>query len=150
MLQIGFPCPPFLVVSFLPSLGFTQFLVFIFSAIGWWRSLWSSWNQDILFGWDSHILRLCLYLWIQVPGKIHLVLEYCRGGDLSMHIQHHGKVPEETAKYFMQQLGSGTSMLPFPLCIFFAAYNGTNLFFSCFLQQRAFKFFVKIILFIVI
>jgi len=41
----------------------------------------------------------------QVPGKINLVLEYCRGGDLFMYIQRHGKVPEALAKHFMQQLG---------------------------------------------
>lgn len=42
---------------------------------------------------------------IQVPGKIHLVLEYCKGGDLSFYIQRHGRVPEAIAKHFMQQLG---------------------------------------------
>ncbi|KAK4759428.1 hypothetical protein SAY87_022559 [Trapa incisa] len=48
---------------------------------------------------------------IEVPGKIHLVLEYCRGGDLSMYIQYHGRVLEETAKYFMQQLATGLQVL---------------------------------------
>ncbi|KAK4755420.1 hypothetical protein SAY87_009177 [Trapa incisa] len=48
---------------------------------------------------------------IEVPGKIHLVLEYCPGGDLSMYIQHHGRVLEETAKYFMQQLATGLHVL---------------------------------------
>ncbi|KAK4798383.1 hypothetical protein SAY86_030709 [Trapa natans] len=47
----------------------------------------------------------------RVPGKIHLVLEYCRGGDLSMYIQHHGRVLEEIAKYFMQQLATGLHVL---------------------------------------
>ncbi|KAL5708894.1 non-specific serine/threonine protein kinase [Ranunculus cassubicifolius] len=37
---------------------------------------------------------------IEAEGKIHLVLEYCKGGDLSVYIQHHGKVPEVTAKHF--------------------------------------------------
>ncbi|XP_031486063.1 serine/threonine-protein kinase ATG1c-like isoform X2 [Nymphaea colorata] len=48
---------------------------------------------------------------IETPGKIHLVLEYCRGGDLSMYIHNHGKVPEATAKHFMHQLASGLSIL---------------------------------------
>ncbi|KAL6146069.1 hypothetical protein ACLB2K_056752 [Fragaria x ananassa] len=48
---------------------------------------------------------------IEVPGKINLVLEYCRGGDLSMYIQRHGKVPEALAKHFMQQLVAGLQML---------------------------------------
>ncbi|KAF2613699.1 hypothetical protein F2Q70_00008520 [Brassica cretica] len=41
---------------------------------------------------------------IESPGKVHLVLEYCRGGDLSVYIQSHGSVPEATAKHFMLQL----------------------------------------------
>ncbi|KAF9595630.1 hypothetical protein IFM89_001503 [Coptis chinensis] len=48
---------------------------------------------------------------IQVPGRIHLVLEYCRGGDLSVYIQRHGKVPEATAKHFMLQLAAGLLIL---------------------------------------
>jgi len=42
---------------------------------------------------------------MQSPGKVHLVLEYCKGGDLSVYVQRHGIVPEATAKHFMQQLG---------------------------------------------
>ncbi|XP_057971041.1 serine/threonine-protein kinase ATG1c-like [Malania oleifera] len=48
---------------------------------------------------------------IEVPGKIHLVLEYCKGGDLSIYIQRHGRVPEATAKHFMQQLTAGLQIL---------------------------------------
>nr|KJB11202.1 hypothetical protein B456_001G247200 [Gossypium raimondii] len=48
---------------------------------------------------------------VEVPGKIHLVLEYCKGGDLSMYITHHGCVPEATAKHFMQQLAVGLQVL---------------------------------------
>ncbi|KAL9247128.1 hypothetical protein vseg_020593 [Gypsophila vaccaria] len=48
---------------------------------------------------------------IEVPGKIHLVLEYCRGGDLFMYIQRHGRVPEATAKHFMLQLAAGLKIL---------------------------------------
>ncbi|XP_021738034.1 serine/threonine-protein kinase ATG1c-like isoform X2 [Chenopodium quinoa] len=48
---------------------------------------------------------------IEVPGKIHLVLEYCSGGDLFMHIQRHGRVPEATAKQFMLQLAAGLKVL---------------------------------------
>ena len=43
---------------------------------------------------------------IQEPGKIHIVLEYCKGGDLSMFInRRQEKIPEATAKHFMLQLG---------------------------------------------
>ncbi|XP_068668773.1 serine/threonine-protein kinase ATG1b-like [Aristolochia californica] len=48
---------------------------------------------------------------IETTGRIHLVLEYCRGGDLSVYIQRHGSVPETTAKYFMQQLAAGLQVL---------------------------------------
>ncbi|KAK2657765.1 hypothetical protein Ddye_010817 [Dipteronia dyeriana] len=48
---------------------------------------------------------------IEVPGKINIVLEYCRGGDLSMYIQRHRCVQEETAKQFMQQLADGLQVL---------------------------------------
>ncbi|KAG5550299.1 hypothetical protein RHGRI_015305 [Rhododendron griersonianum] len=45
-------------------------------------------------------------------GRIHLVLEFCRGGDLSMYIQQRqGRVPEATAKYFMHQLAAGLQIL---------------------------------------
>lgn len=51
---------------------------------------------------------------IQVPGKIHLVLEYCRGGDLSFYIQQrHGRIPEAVAKHFLQQLGTFNTPPPF-------------------------------------
>ncbi|KAG6437680.1 hypothetical protein SASPL_102603 [Salvia splendens] len=46
------------------------------------------------------------------PGKIYIVLEYCKGGDLSMYIQQRqGKVSEATAKHFMQQLAEGLKIL---------------------------------------
>ncbi|KAF2603632.1 hypothetical protein F2Q70_00026877 [Brassica cretica] len=48
---------------------------------------------------------------IEAPGKINLVLEYCKGGDLSMFIQRHGKIPDATAKHFMQQLAAGLQVL---------------------------------------
>ncbi|GMI69749.1 autophagy-related protein 1c [Hibiscus trionum] len=48
---------------------------------------------------------------IEVPGKIHLVLEFCKGGDLSMYVTRLGSVPEATAKHFMQQLAAGLQVL---------------------------------------
>ncbi|KAJ0984039.1 hypothetical protein J5N97_002395 [Dioscorea zingiberensis] len=48
---------------------------------------------------------------IEASGKIFLILEYCRGGDLSMYIQRHGRVPEDVAKHFMQQLAAGLLVL---------------------------------------
>ncbi|KAL3717107.1 hypothetical protein ACJRO7_008651 [Eucalyptus globulus] len=48
---------------------------------------------------------------IEAPGKIHLVLEYCKGGDLSLYINRRGRVPEEIAKHYMQQLANGLQVL---------------------------------------
>ncbi|XAR68900.1 Non-specific serine/threonine protein kinase [Bertholletia excelsa] len=49
---------------------------------------------------------------IQEIGRIHLVLEYCRGGDLSLYIQQcQGRVAEAMAKNFMQQLAAGLQVL---------------------------------------
>lgn len=42
----------------------------------------------------------------QEPGKIYFVLEFCKGGDLSMFLhKRKGRIPESTAKHFMLQLG---------------------------------------------
>ncbi|XP_050244322.1 serine/threonine-protein kinase ATG1c isoform X2 [Quercus robur] len=57
----------------------------------------------------SNIIRL--HDIIEVPGKIHLVLEYCRGGDLSVYLQRNGRVPEAIAKQFMLQLAAGLQIL---------------------------------------
>ncbi|XP_020573156.1 serine/threonine-protein kinase ATG1c-like isoform X2 [Phalaenopsis equestris] len=48
---------------------------------------------------------------IKASGRIYLILEYCRGGDLSLYLQRHGRVSEATAKHFMQQLASGLQVL---------------------------------------
>ncbi|KAK6943600.1 Protein kinase domain [Dillenia turbinata] len=64
---------------------------------------------------EIHILKrinhpniIRLHEIIEVPGKINIVLEYCKGGDLSMYVRH-GRVPEETAKHFMQQISFSTN-----------------------------------------
>ncbi|XAR50897.1 Non-specific serine/threonine protein kinase [Bertholletia excelsa] len=49
---------------------------------------------------------------IEETGRIHIVLEYCRGGDLSMYIQQsQGRVTEAKAKHLMQQLAAGLQIL---------------------------------------
>ncbi|KAL8517484.1 hypothetical protein ACS0TY_015654 [Phlomoides rotata] len=60
----------------------------------------------------NHPNIIRLHDMIEEPGKIYIVLEYCRGGDLSMYIQQHqGRIPEATAKHFMQQLAEGLKVL---------------------------------------
>ncbi|KAL6998362.1 Serine/threonine-protein kinase ATG1c [Sarracenia purpurea var. burkii] len=60
----------------------------------------------------NHPNIIRLHDMIEETGRLHLVLEYCSGGDLSMYIQRRlGRVPEATAKHFMQQLAAGLQIL---------------------------------------
>jgi serine/threonine-protein kinase ULK/ATG1 len=47
----------------------------------------------------------------QDHGRIYLILEYCRGGDLHAYLQRHKRVSETVAKHFIRQLASGLQML---------------------------------------
>ncbi|KAF8006315.1 hypothetical protein BT93_K0571 [Corymbia citriodora subsp. variegata] len=64
-----------------------------------------------ILGRINHPNIIRLYEIIEAPGKVHLVLEYCKGGDLSMYINRRGRVKEEIAKHFMQQLATGLQVL---------------------------------------
>uniref|UniRef100_A0ACD5XNJ7 Uncharacterized protein n=1 Tax=Avena sativa TaxID=4498 RepID=A0ACD5XNJ7_AVESA len=44
-------------------------------------------------------------------GRIYLILEYCRGGDLYSYLLQHKRVPETVAKHFIRQLACGLQML---------------------------------------
>lgn len=48
---------------------------------------------------------------VEAENSMCLVLEYCAGGDLARFIKTHGRVREETAQRFMQQLGAGLQVL---------------------------------------
>ncbi|CAN6307160.1 unnamed protein product [Urochloa humidicola] len=48
---------------------------------------------------------------IKDHGRIYLILEYCRGGDLHAYLQRHKRVSETVAKHFIRQLASGLQML---------------------------------------
>eukprot|EP00798_Chlamydomonas_sp_ICE-L_P022284 gene22284-29361_t len=48
---------------------------------------------------------------IKEPGRIHVVLEYCGGGDLGHYLRHYQHVSEDTARYFMLQLAEGLKTL---------------------------------------
>ncbi|THG04649.1 hypothetical protein TEA_004778 [Camellia sinensis var. sinensis] len=47
----------------------------------------------------------------QAEGCVFLVLEFCAGGDLASYIRLHGRVQEQVARKFMQQLGAGLKVL---------------------------------------
>ncbi|CAL9192989.1 unnamed protein product [Musa hybrid cultivar] len=68
-------------------------------------------SEVSILGRISHPNIIALYDFIQIPGRMYLVLELCRGGDLSLYIQSHGRVSEATAMYFMKQLASGLQVL---------------------------------------
>ncbi|CAN1169492.1 Serine/threonine-protein kinase ATG1t [Linum perenne] len=44
---------------------------------------------------------------VQDEGSMFMVLEFCDGGDLAAYVRNHGRVQENTARRFMQQLGTG-------------------------------------------
>jgi len=44
-------------------------------------------------------------------GRLFLVMEYCEGGDLSHHLRTSGKLPESTARIYMEHLAAGLQEL---------------------------------------
>ncbi|KAK3147699.1 hypothetical protein QOZ80_3BG0285710 [Eleusine coracana subsp. coracana] len=59
----------------------------------------------------SHPNIIALHDSMKDHGKIYLILEYCRGGDLHAYLQRRRRVPEAVAKHFIRQLASGLQML---------------------------------------
>ncbi|KAJ1297797.1 hypothetical protein BS78_01G404900 [Paspalum vaginatum] len=58
-----------------------------------------------------HSNVIALHDSIKDHGRIYLILEYCRGGDLHAYLQRHKRVSEAVAKHFIRQLASGLQML---------------------------------------
>ncbi|KAJ0040927.1 hypothetical protein Pint_27147 [Pistacia integerrima] len=56
----------------------------------------------------NHPNIIRLFHVFQAEDCIFLVIEFCAGGNLASYIRQHGKVPELTARKFMQQLGSSS------------------------------------------
>ncbi|KAI8473376.1 MAG: kinase-like domain-containing protein [Monoraphidium minutum] len=52
-----------------------------------------------------HIIRL--YEVIETPTDIYVVMEYVKGGELFDHIVEKGRLPEDEARHFFQQIISG-------------------------------------------
>ncbi|PKU80623.1 serine/threonine-protein kinase ATG1c isoform X1 [Dendrobium catenatum] len=68
-------------------------------------------SEIVILKHIKHPNIIALHDIIEASGRVYLILEYCRGGDLARYIQKQGKVPEATAKHFMQQLASGLYVL---------------------------------------
>ncbi|KAK8710946.1 hypothetical protein V6N13_146254 [Hibiscus sabdariffa] len=56
-----------------------------------------------------NIIRLLRVL--QSESCLFMVLEFCAGGNLAAYIRSHGRIQEELARRFMQQLGAGLEVL---------------------------------------
>ncbi|TYG44019.1 hypothetical protein ES288_D11G064400v1 [Gossypium darwinii] len=52
-----------------------------------------------------------LSLFLQSESCLFLVLEFCAGGNLASYIRRYGRVQEQLARRFMQQLGAGLEVL---------------------------------------
>ncbi|KAL5555680.1 hypothetical protein UlMin_037916 [Ulmus minor] len=52
-----------------------------------------------------------LFNFFQDNDCVFLVLEFCVGGNLASYIHQHGRVQEQIARRFMQQLGAGLEIL---------------------------------------
>lgn len=116
--------PPFIYLVLALVKKLLTYLIFIVSLV-LWSLLFYVINLNSVFQFSTFILflhqhvtnfeyfvpRNQLFVYgIQEPGKIHIVLEYCKGGDLSMFIQRQQeRIPEVTAKHFMLQLGISQS-----------------------------------------
>jgi 5'-AMP-activated protein kinase catalytic alpha subunit len=55
--------------------------------------------------YHPHIIRL--YEVIYTPGDIYMVMEYVSGGELFDYIVSNGRLPEDKARRFFQQILSG-------------------------------------------
>ena len=44
---------------------------------------------------------------LQARGCMYLVMEFCGGGDMAEYIRRHRRIPETTARSFIQQLAAG-------------------------------------------
>ncbi|KAM3229516.1 hypothetical protein ACQJBY_060394 [Aegilops geniculata] len=59
----------------------------------------------------THPNIIALHDSIRDGGRIYLILEYCRGGDLYAYLLRHKRVPETVAKHFIRQLACGLQKL---------------------------------------
>ena len=48
---------------------------------------------------------------LQAKGSLFLVMEFCSGGDMADYIRTHRRIPEATARDFIQQLAAGLKEL---------------------------------------
>lgn len=55
----------------------------------------------------SHPNIVALFEVREAHGRLFLIMEYCCGGDLAQHLRANGRLPEATARAFMQHLAAG-------------------------------------------
>ncbi|CAD8181669.1 unnamed protein product [Paramecium octaurelia] len=60
---------------------------------------------------EANVLKMCqhpfilkLHFAFQTPNYLYLVLDYCKGGDLSYHIANQGKFTEEATRFYAAEI----------------------------------------------
>ncbi|XP_007904392.1 serine/threonine-protein kinase ULK2 isoform X2 [Callorhinchus milii] len=75
-------------------------------------------KSQILLGKEIKILKelqheniVALYDVQETPNSVHLVMEYCNGGDLADYLQAKGTLSEDTIRIFLQQIAAAMRVL---------------------------------------
>ncbi|XP_067864549.1 serine/threonine-protein kinase ULK2 isoform X1 [Heptranchias perlo] len=75
-------------------------------------------KSQILLGKEIKILKelqheniVALYDVQETPNSVHLVMEYCNGGDLADYLQAKGTLSEDTIRVFLQQIAGAMRIL---------------------------------------
>ncbi|XP_043574117.1 serine/threonine-protein kinase ULK2 isoform X2 [Chiloscyllium plagiosum] len=75
-------------------------------------------KSQILLGKEIKILKelqheniVALYDVQETPTSVHLVMEYCNGGDLADYLQAKGTLSEDTIRVFLQQIAAAMRIL---------------------------------------
>lgn len=75
-------------------------------------------KSQILLGKEIKILKelqheniVALYDVQETPNSVHLVMEYCNGGDLADYLQVKGTLSEDTIRIFLQQIAAAMRIL---------------------------------------
>lgn len=76
------------------------------------RKLQESLNSEIaVLQRVKHVNIVGLLDLFKEPGRLYLVLEYCGGGDLALHLRQRGPLPEASARYLLRQLAEGLKVM---------------------------------------
>ena len=60
-------------------------------------------EKDILKDSD-HPFIVKLYMALQTSNRVHLIMEFCPGGELFFHLQHHKRLTEDQALFYFSEI----------------------------------------------